>query len=493
VRKTGFTLVPEAGTERLRCVINKNLKDEILWDAASNAFSLGWRLLKLYFMVGLPTEKDEDLEGIVCVVEEMLRLGKNILKHPPQINLSVSSFIPKPHTPFQWLKMENKQTLKDKHAMIRSRLKKYRSVRFKTHSVDLSVLEGIFSRGDRRLNPVLIRAWQSGARLDSWIDCFDFQLWQKAFDTEKLDSTMYLDKLPRDAVLPWDHVETGIKKVYLRQELDRALAGQPTKSCLEKDCRMCQGCTLWPLYEKEFSAEVSPSPVTSRRLGKKTDDTIRYRAVYDKQQMARFLSHNDLSRIIQRGFRRAGLSVQFSGGFHPKMNFSFLPALPLGMAGKEEVLEFKSVYEFLEKDLLSRLNDSLPEGILFSHLEKIETSRPSLNDDIQTMVYSIKLDSEQLKRLANHLVKTETDKNNALFDSLVEKLMEAAETFRPGVLEKIRFSEKQKRFFLYVRFDKVKAPRPQDIAEKIFRIENPVYLMTREKVIFKRQLTNKKP
>ena len=212
VRKTGFTIVPEAGTERLRKVINKNLRDDDIWEAASNAFSQGWRLLKLYFMVGLPTEQEEDLRGIVDMVNKIITLGRKILNKFPQINLSVSSFIPKPHTPFQWVGMENEQVLRKKHAYIKSLLKKHRSVRFKNHPIQSSILEGIFSRGDRRLNAVLVQAWREGARFDSWSDFFDFNIWKRAFETNNLDYSIYLSELSRSAALPWDHIDTGIKK-----------------------------------------------------------------------------------------------------------------------------------------------------------------------------------------------------------------------------------------------------------------------------------------
>ena len=145
VRKTGFTLVPEAGTERLRRVINKKLEDEYIWEASRNAFSQGWRLLKLYFMVGLPTEKEEDLEGIVDIVQEISRIGNQIIKSMPQINLSLSSFIPKPHTPFQWLEMEEEQRLQDKYRFLMSRLRKYRHLKIKKQPLENSLLEAVFS------------------------------------------------------------------------------------------------------------------------------------------------------------------------------------------------------------------------------------------------------------------------------------------------------------------------------------------------------------
>lgn len=484
VRKTGFTIVPEAGTERLRKVINKNLKDEEIWEAASTAFSQGWRMLKLYFMVGLPTEQEEDLRGIVEIVNNIISLGRKTLNRSPQINLSISSFIPKPHTPFQWTRMEDEQVLREKHAYIKSQLKKHRSVRFKNHSIRSSILEGVFSRGDRRLNSVLVRAWKEGARFDSWNDFFNFDIWKRAFEAEGLDYRIYLFELSKSSALPWDHIQTGIKKKYFLKEMKKALVAESTESCLEKDCCECQGCTLWTLYEKKFPEKIPKSPRRRHPLGKETQESFRYRASYSKLGQARFLSHNDLINILQRGFRRAGVGIQFSEGFHPKMIMSFLPALPLGMEGKEEVLEFKSPYKFSEKDFLSLMNTVLPKGIRFSGLARVDSHRPSMTNEIHGLIYSFILDRIQIEQLVENLIGKNGALKNGWSDSLLDKLREGAETHEPGAVEKIEFFEKQNKFQLSVRFDKSHFVRIQDIVKKIFLIDNPVFLMSRERVIF---------
>ncbi len=484
VRKTGFTIVPEAGTERLRKVINKNLKDEEIWEAASTAFSQGWRMLKLYFMVGLPTEQEEDLRGIVEMVNNIISLGRKTLNRSPQINLSISSFIPKPHTPFQWTRMEDEQVLREKHAYIKSQLKKHRSVRFKNHSIRSSILEGVFSRGDRRLNSVLVRAWKEGARFDSWNDFFNFDIWKRAFEAEGLDYRIYLVELSKSSALPWDHIQTGIKKKYFLKEMKKALVAESTESCLEKDCCECQGCTLWTLYEKKFPEKIPKSPRRRHPLGKEAQESFRYRASYSKLGQARFLSHNDLINILQRGFRRAGVGIQFSEGFHPKMIMSFLPALPLGMEGKEEVLEFKSPYKFSEKDFLSLMNTVLPQGIRFSGLARVDSHRPSMTNEIHGLIYSFILDRIQIEQLVENLIGKNGALKNGWSDSLLDKLREGAETHEPGAVEKIEFFEKQNKFQLSVRFDKSHFVRIQDIVKKIFLIDNPVFLMSRERVIF---------
>ncbi len=484
VRKTGFTIVPEAGTERLRKVINKNLKDEEIWEAVSTAFYQGWRMLKLYFMVGLPTEQEEDLRGIVEMVNRIISLGRKILNRFPQINLSISSFIPKAHTPFQWTRMEDENVLREKHAYIKSHLKKHRSIRFKNHSIRSSILEGVFSRGDRRLNSVLVRAWEEGARFDGWNEFFNFNIWKRAFEAEGLDYRIYLSELSKAAVLPWDHIQTGIKKKYFLKEIKKALVAESTETCLEKDCSECQGCTLWTLYEKKIPEKIPKSPRRRHPLGKKAQESFKYRASYSKLGPARFLSHNDLINILQRGFRRAGVRLQFSEGFHPKMIMSFLPALPLGMEGREEVLEFKSPYKFSEKDFLSHMNTVLPQGIRFSGLARVDLHRPSMINEIHSLIYSVILDSIQIEQLVENWMGKNGALKNGWTHSLLDKLSEGAETHEPGTVEKIEFFEKQNKFHLSIKFDKSHSVRIQDIVKRIFLIDNPVFLITRERVIF---------
>jgi radical SAM family uncharacterized protein/radical SAM-linked protein len=485
VRKTGFTLVPEAGTERLRQVINKCLKNSEILEAAENAFSQGWRLLKLYFMVGLPTERDEDLEGIVSLVEDVIRTGSKILKSPPNINISVTSFIPKPHTPFQWFKMEDEEILEEKHRFLKSRLRKYHFIKFKNHSLENSILEAVFSRGDRQLTKVLLQSWEYGARFESWGDLFDFRIWEKAFESENIDYRLYLEGLDRDAVLPWDHIDTGIKKSHLLQELDKALKEEQTSSCLENNCDLCQGCSLFPLLEREFQEQIEVPSASYSLFGKKTHDIFRYRAVYSKTKTAKFISHLDLSNIIQRTFRRAGISVVHSEGFHPKMAISYLPALPLGMEGKAEIVEFKSQYQFEEDEFVSHVNRFLPAGVKFLSLKKFKTFKPRLNEEIKTLVYSVDLKSRAIKEALKAINKEKTISSDDDYKR-VEKIVDGfLADNKDGNIEALLPDRKKKKLFLYLKHSPHKNVRSQDIVENILGMKNPVFDMAREKVLFK--------
>ncbi|TET69040.1 MAG: TIGR03960 family B12-binding radical SAM protein [Candidatus Aminicenantes bacterium] len=485
VRKTGITLVPEAGTDRLRCVINKNFKDKEILDASMNAFYQGWKLLKLYFMVGLPTEKDEDLEGIVSMIKEIIRIGYKILKKAPQINLSVSSFIPKPHTPFQWLEMEEENILKEKHRFLKSRLKKYPFVKFKEHPFKNSILEAVFSKGDRSLTGVLINAWKNGARFDSWGELFDFNIWKAAFESENIDYRIFLSALGSEAVLPWDHLDIGIKKSHLLAELNKALREKPTSSCLSRECAECQSCSLWPLYEKKFAEKVQIFSEDHVLIGKKTENVFRYRASYSKREKARFLSHIDLNSIIQRGMRRAGIPVKHSKGFHPKMMISYLPALPLGMEGKAELLEFKSQYLFEEKEFISKINEFLPSGVKFLGLRRLEDFETSLNKEIKAMVYSVDLNNEEMKNALEAICK---EMNLSSSDSkIVKKLVDDfLKDSKDSFIDRIRVDRKTEKLFITLKYTFQKGIRPHEIVEGIFRIKNPVFHMARERILLEK-------
>ncbi len=256
VRKTGFTLVAEAGTDRLRRVINKDVTDKDLMEAAANAFREGWRLLKIYVMIGLPTESFEDVEAIAHLAEQLTFLGREVMGGAPQINLSVSSFIPKPHTPFQWAAMDAPDTLRDKQRFLRDRLARRRNVKVKVHPIENSILEGVFSRGDRRLGEVLLSAWKAGARFDSWGDKFRFELWQRAFQEEGVNPETYLAALDLDSALPWDHMATGMTREFMRREYDRAMNAETTPSCLDESCGACRGCGLIKHMDKTFTAGI---------------------------------------------------------------------------------------------------------------------------------------------------------------------------------------------------------------------------------------------
>ena len=246
VRKSGLTFAPEAGTQRLRDVINKNLREEDLLEACRVAFAAGYNGVKLYFMMGLPTETDEDLLGISQIVRNVQKVFREHAKNKARglrINVGISIFVPKAQTPFQWLGQISAEEAQRRKELLMDSLKiKY--VTYSIHDYRTSMLEAVLARGDRRLSAVLERAWQLGCRLDGWDENFDYAAWMQAFSDCGVDPAFYANRaLEREEMLPWDHISSGVTKAYLYSELEQARRGIATPDC-KVGCRGCGALSL---------------------------------------------------------------------------------------------------------------------------------------------------------------------------------------------------------------------------------------------------------
>lgn len=239
VRKAGLTVAPEAAREALRRRINKNITTDDLLRGVREAYRQGWRQVKLYFMIGLPGETDEDVDGIADLAYEVSaqKGGRG-----GNVTVSVSSFVPKPHTPFQWEAMAPPEELRRKHERILDRARG-RRVRFKFHHVERSHIEGVLSRGDRRVAEAVERAWRLGAQLDAWDEQFRHDLWLQAFADRGIDPARHANRRwPEDAWLPWDHIDAGVTKAFLLREKQRAEAAEFTEDCRLGVCTRCGAC-----------------------------------------------------------------------------------------------------------------------------------------------------------------------------------------------------------------------------------------------------------
>jgi len=243
VRKSGLTFAPEAGTQRLRDVINKGVTEDDLTAAVSAAFKAGWSTIKLYFMIGLPTETDEDVAGIAALAQRVADLYKQIKgRKGAKVTVSVSSFVPKPHTAFQWFGQDPVAEIERKQRLLRSLIKD-RSISLNWHDARTSFLEGAFSRGDRRLGKVLLRAWQNGAKFDGWSEHFRYDVWLEAFNAEGLDPAFYASRDREiDEHLPWDHLSSGVDKRFLAREWQAAKKQTCTPDCRRQLCGACGVC-----------------------------------------------------------------------------------------------------------------------------------------------------------------------------------------------------------------------------------------------------------
>ena len=238
-RRTGLTFAPEAGSESLRQSINKVLTEESLLETATVAFKRGWTSLKLYFMIGLPTETIEDVEGIVELVQKVRAAGKVASGRRPMLRVSVATFVPKPHTPFQWAAQLDEASLNERHELLQQGLH-YKNIRFSWTDPRTSRLEAALSRGDRRTGRAIYNAWRSGCRFDAWSEHFHYDAWQRAFKDAGLDMEFYAGReRSLDEVLPWSHIEIGVAPEFLKEEYRRAREGLTTPDCRNSQCNVC--------------------------------------------------------------------------------------------------------------------------------------------------------------------------------------------------------------------------------------------------------------
>ncbi len=406
-RKTGFTIAPEAGTERLRKVINKNITREDIMRASELAFREGWTLLKLYFMIGLPTEDEKDISEMVDLIREISKRGRYYGNRRGRINVSISSFIPKPHTPFQWIPAEKIECLIEKQKFIKDKLSK-QSIKLKWHNVRMSFLEAVLARGDRALSPVIERAFHAGCAFDGWSDQFDFSKWENAFRSCGVNPSAYAYRaIGMNDPLPWDIIETGVSKEFLVKECEKALSGEMTEICRQDLCHMCgtiAGLCKSIMASADSKGNAFSTPMIENQKNDHLKPQYRYRAKYEKKGKMRFLSHLDMARTVIRGLRRADIPIIYTRGFHPKPKISFGPALTLGIQSTAEYLDFYS-HQYLHEDIfLEHVNKFLTEGLRFTKLKRIPKSTSSLSESLNLALYKVRLG----EREANDLMKEKT-------------------------------------------------------------------------------------
>jgi radical SAM family uncharacterized protein/radical SAM-linked protein len=426
VRATGVTFAPEAGTQRMRDVINKNVTEEQLLETAERVFSRGWASMKLYFMIGLPTEGEEDVRAIPRVGGRARAIGKQAKRamgNPgtPKVTVSVSTHVPKPHTPFQWCAMDTPESVREKQGWLKEEAKTA-NVDLRMHDCDTSWLEAVFARGDRSLAPVLERAYRAGARFDSWEDQKKIRVWEEAFQAEGIDVGKYLGTIPVSARLPWDHIDVGLEEGFLLREYRKALKDRLSLPCgkvagafvhatnlkdaSEEDrklvCYDCGiACDLGAMREQRLVAlrkldahEPRPAaPPSPRAKGPppkiEQGEARRYRFLYEKRGAAAFLSHLDVIRALPRSFRRLDIPLWYSQGFHPKPEMVFGPALSLGVASLAEVVDMKIAADIDAPALLEALSEGTHQGLRFIGGVKLGVGDAAVSRFVDTARYVV--------------------------------------------------------------------------------------------------------
>jgi radical SAM-linked protein len=415
VRKSGFTIAPEAGTDRLRAVINKDVTEEMYIKALETLFSAGWHNLKLYFMSGLPTETDEDIEAIPEMVTLATKISRKQTGRPANISVGISSFIPKPHTPFQWFGQNDMELMKEKNRYLRKSLTR-RGIQYKGHPEEMSLLEAAFARGDEHLSALIETAWSLGCRLDAWTDLFSFDKWKQAMDMTGIDAAGYaVQEYPTDAQLPWENIHTGVTKAYLLKEYEAALSGNFTSDC-RKECHAC-GLKCTAAESVKEARAIAPVQSSLTRNKPETDrPSIKIRLQFSKTGSARYLSHLELTSALIRAMRRASFPFKYSKGFSSVPIMSFGPALRVGIAGLREYVETELLLPFNAESGIELLNSALPDGMHVNRICFISGKEKSLDSFINRYVYDINNDTGL--SVAEFLMKKEIplQRNNRLFN-----------------------------------------------------------------------------
>jgi radical SAM family uncharacterized protein/radical SAM-linked protein len=425
VRKSGLTFAPEAGTQRLRDVINKGIRDEDLLEAVAAAYARGWRRVKLYFMIGLPTETRADIEGLVDLVHRLHPIGR-ASGAGRGVTVSVGAFVPKAHTPFQWEPFADRAHLRESIDFLRARLNTSWS-QLKTHAIEPAVVEAIIARGDRRCARLIHRVWELGGRFEGWSEHFDAGRWERALADCGLDALEFTGARDPQATLPWEIVDLGVTQDWLRGEREKALRGEKTGDCRTAPCTMCglggpRDRKLAPaLADEEWAALVArlrgadatagamaardaaagasaaagtnAAAGTGAATGAAEPSLERWRLVFHKLGPQRFIAHLETGRLLMRLLRMAQWPLGFTLGHNPHPRLSFGPPLPLGVEGERELLDLHLTRSVTAEDL-TRLNAIVPRGLSFLAVHRVAREAASLTAVAIAASYRVELPAE---------------------------------------------------------------------------------------------------
>ncbi|ACK68854.1 Radical SAM domain protein [Gloeothece citriformis PCC 7424] len=386
-RQSGLTFAPEAGTQRMRDVVNKGLTNEELLRGIKTAVEQGWDKVKLYFMIGLPGETDLDVIGIAETVRWLRRECQMKGRKRLDFNITVSNFTPKPHTPFQWHSVSTAEFLR-KQDLLRQEFHRMKGVKINYTDVRISAMEDFVGRGDRRLSSVVRRAWELGAGMDSWWENLGqaYTAWERAIDEAGLTwkyrqvengewNVFDHSQIDYDAPLPWDHLDTGIDKEWLKTDLQKALEAATVPDCSFEGCSHCGVCGID--FGHNIVVKPPEIPPFEGHFQPNQDRVQRLRVWFGKQGEMALVSHLDLVRLWDRVVRRAAIPISFTGGFHPGPRISIANALPLGATSSSEIVDFELTQRMSVKDFQDQLVTQLPEDIPIYRIEELNIKAPA--------------------------------------------------------------------------------------------------------------------
>jgi radical SAM family uncharacterized protein/radical SAM-linked protein len=393
VKKSGFTFAPEAGTDRLRRVINKNITEEDILNTMQKVFTHGWDLVKLYFMFALPLETNEDLQGIVDLYSKVQSIGRKIGGHRKQVNVSVGCFVPKPFTPFQWAAQDSRETIAAKNEFLCKKLRLTRHER----NERLSKLEAFLALGDRRAWKAILRAWEKGARFDGWSDRFKPECWNEAFAETKVDPLFYSDRAKTfGETLPWDHLFAEMDKKFLWGEWEAAQRAEQSGDCRWEGCLSCGVCSPEKKIAHQLREVVLPPSPPIRKLPDYQDQKMRFRVRFSKTGRARYLSHLTVVRVFQRALHRMEAPLSYTGGFSKRPRTVFTPPVSLGVESLCEAADF-ILYQIVDLNTLERtLKKEMPLGFQILKVEAIPFDALDAMNAFEVVEYEVVPDGVDL-------------------------------------------------------------------------------------------------
>ncbi|MBN2326993.1 MAG: TIGR03960 family B12-binding radical SAM protein [Candidatus Omnitrophica bacterium] len=402
VRGAGMTFAPEAGTERLRWAINKLIYDAEIYAKIREAVTTGQDTVKFYFMIGLPTETDEDLQGIVDMALAIKRILRESGKKRTKIHIGLSPFVPKPHTAYQWYGQISLDEMKRRIDFISSQLKQP-GIKVNWHDPHLSLVEGALSRADARICSVIRHAYENGARFDEWSEHFSYDRWEESFAANGLSIAAYAQRsYEQDDLLPWDVISIRVQKRYLWREWEKTLRNKESRHCGNEMCRVCRVCdgeevvTVHAAEDADSSKSnkghnedeiLSHKPEVNK--SKDNKQLFRYAIRFHKTDRMIFASHHDLMMLFESIFRRAGVQLAFSEGFHPHPKIIFAAPLPVGVESRAECMEITTVQNYEAGPLLKHLQGFCPPGIVMSALHVVPASTKKITARVHAYQYQI--------------------------------------------------------------------------------------------------------
>ena len=386
---SSLTIAPEAGSNRLRRVINKDFSDEVIFSMVQTLLDSNVQTIKLYFMIGLPTERDEDIQGIIDMVSKIAPMARSASRRR-QVNVSLSPFSPKPQTPFQWESMDSLPSLNRKNMAIKDALRHFKNVKVSYRNVHSTLLETVLARGDRRVGDLIYAAWKNGCRFDGWDDMFDFSRWELAATAVAINLADYTGEIPAGQALPWSVIDTGVSREFLCRERERSRTETVTPDCRTGACSLCGACILPNRMAANIAVPAmtgAPGETIAKRKEPHDGPRYRYRFIYSKGSAVRFLGHIDMAGVIHRAATALGFPLLYSQGFQPHPRISFGPPLPFGVTGKAEAFDMMTVEPLQDNPLI--LNAMLPPDLRVRSCHLLDEHVPSLSASIAAAEYLI--------------------------------------------------------------------------------------------------------